>query len=61
MWGYLPLGTEEDASYVVDTTLPDPPFRLFLIGSGGLEIPRELENMVLIRGGLSYPGTFSLL
>jgi hypothetical protein len=56
VWGYLPLGAEDDASYVVDTTLADPPFRLFLIGSGYLEIPHELKNIVLIRDGLSYPG-----
>ncbi|KAJ7031326.1 hypothetical protein C8F04DRAFT_960524 [Mycena alexandri] len=61
VWGYLPLGTEDDASYVVDTTLPDPPFRLFLVGSGWLEIPRELENMVLIRAGLSYPDFYALM
>ncbi|KAJ6513047.1 hypothetical protein C8R45DRAFT_812313 [Mycena sanguinolenta] len=61
VWGYLPLGTEEDASYVVDTTLPDPPFRLFLIGSGWLEIPQELKNMVLVRDGLSYPDFYQLM
>ncbi|KAJ7364252.1 hypothetical protein DFH08DRAFT_681115 [Mycena albidolilacea] len=60
-WGYLPLGTEDDASYAVDTTLPDPPFRLFLIGSGWLDIPQELKNMVLIRAGLSYPEFYKLM
>jgi hypothetical protein len=61
VWGYLPLGAEDDASYVVDSALTDPPFRLFLVGSGKLEIPHELKNIVLIRDRLSYPGAFHLL
>lgn len=61
MWGYLPLGAEDDASYIFDTTLPDPPFRLFLIGSGSLEIPQELKKMVLIRDDLNYAGAFHIL
>ncbi|KAJ7773484.1 hypothetical protein B0H16DRAFT_1304851 [Mycena metata] len=61
VWGYLPLGPEEDASYVVNTSLPDPPFRLFLVGSGWLQIPHELENIVLIRAGLSYPDFYALM
>ncbi|KAJ7261791.1 hypothetical protein B0H12DRAFT_1013318 [Mycena haematopus] len=61
VWGYLPLEPEKNASYVVDTTLPDPPFRLFLIGSGSLEIPPELKNIVLIRDGLSYPDFYKLM
>ncbi|KAJ7678990.1 hypothetical protein DFH06DRAFT_975066 [Mycena polygramma] len=61
VWGYLPLGSEDDAFYVVDTTLPDPPFRLFLIGSGYLEIPHEFKDVVLIRDGLSYPDFYALM
>ncbi|KAJ7928860.1 hypothetical protein B0H13DRAFT_2544704 [Mycena leptocephala] len=61
VWGYLPLGTEDGASYVADTTLADPPFRLFLVGSGQLEIPHELKNMVLIRVGLDYPEFYALM
>ncbi|KAJ7170873.1 hypothetical protein C8R43DRAFT_875713 [Mycena crocata] len=60
VWGYLPLADEE-SSYVVDTSLTDPPFRLFLIGSGYLEIPHALQNMVLIRDGLSYPDFYTLM
>lgn len=60
VWGYLPLAAE-DASYIVDPTLVDPPFRLFLIGSGYLEIPHELDNIVLIRDGLNYSGAFQIL
>ncbi|KAJ7678981.1 hypothetical protein DFH06DRAFT_975171 [Mycena polygramma] len=61
VWGYLPLGSKDDSYYAVDTTLPDPPFRLFLIGSGYLEIPRELKDVVLIRKGLSYPDFYALM
>ncbi|KAJ7761986.1 hypothetical protein DFH07DRAFT_739565 [Mycena maculata] len=60
LWGYLPLASE-DASYVVDTTLADPPFRLFLIGSGHLEIPNELENIILVRDGLNYAEFYALM
>ncbi|KAJ6458883.1 hypothetical protein DFH09DRAFT_1231861 [Mycena vulgaris] len=60
VWGYLPLAAE-DAAYVVDTTLPDPPFRLFLVGSGWLEIPHELQNLVLIRAGLNYSDFYTLM
>ncbi|KAJ7077126.1 hypothetical protein B0H15DRAFT_862438 [Mycena belliarum] len=60
VWGYLPLVTE-DAAYVVDTTRPDPPFQLFLIGSGYLEIPHELQNMVIIREGLNYSDFYTLI
>ncbi|KAF8206217.1 hypothetical protein K438DRAFT_1816815, partial [Mycena galopus ATCC 62051] len=52
VWGYLPLGAENDASYVVDTTLLDPRW---------LEIPQELKNIVLIRNGLSYPDFYKLM
>ncbi|KAJ7849783.1 hypothetical protein B0H13DRAFT_1644880 [Mycena leptocephala] len=61
VWGYLPLGAEDGASYVADTTLADPPFRLFLVGSGQLDIPHELKNMVLIRVGLDYPEFYALM
>jgi len=62
VWGYLPLAEEDpDASYAVDTTLADPPFRLFLVGSGYLEIPHELKNMVLIRAGLNYSDFYALM
>ncbi|KAJ7859134.1 hypothetical protein B0H14DRAFT_3630747 [Mycena olivaceomarginata] len=61
VWGYLSLGAEDDASYIFDTTLPDPSFRLFLIGSGSLEIPQELKNMVLIRDDLNYPEFYNLM
>ncbi|KAJ7476079.1 hypothetical protein FB451DRAFT_1034412 [Mycena latifolia] len=60
IWGYLPLAAE-DGAYEVDTSLADPPFRLFLVGSGYLEIPHELQNMVLIRAGLNYSDFYTLM
>ncbi|KAJ7247133.1 hypothetical protein B0H12DRAFT_1020834 [Mycena haematopus] len=61
VWGYLPLD-EENATYAADPTLAQPPFRLFLIGSGTpIEIPRELENIVLIRSRLPYPEFYALM
>ncbi|KAJ7067131.1 hypothetical protein C8F01DRAFT_980679 [Mycena amicta] len=60
LWGYLPL-RENNVAYVVDTSLPDPPFRLFLIGSGYIEIPPELENLVVVRNGLNYPDFYNLM
>ncbi|KAJ7236810.1 hypothetical protein C8J57DRAFT_1087981 [Mycena rebaudengoi] len=59
-WGYLPLATH-DASYIADITLPDPPFRLFLVGSGHLQIPHELQNVVVIHDGLNYPEYYELM
>ncbi|KAJ7455257.1 hypothetical protein B0H11DRAFT_2067394 [Mycena galericulata] len=59
-WGYLPLAAD-DASYIVDTSLADPPFRLFLVGSGYLEIPHELENIIFIRNGLNYSDFYALM
>lgn len=54
-WGYLPIGDQE--SFIPDSSLPDPPFRLFALGSGAkLDIPKELENIVEIQTDLSYSG-----
>ncbi|KAJ7266142.1 hypothetical protein C8J57DRAFT_1511074 [Mycena rebaudengoi] len=62
VWGYLPLDVGENATYVPDTTLSQPPFRLFLIGSGTpIEIPQELENLVLIRSRLPYSDFYALM
>ncbi|KAF7312498.1 hypothetical protein MIND_00263500 [Mycena indigotica] len=60
VWGYLSRQTQ-DVAYRVDESLPDPPFRLFLIGSGYIEIPPELENLVVVRDGLSYPEFYALM
>ncbi|KAJ7210240.1 hypothetical protein C8J57DRAFT_1098272 [Mycena rebaudengoi] len=62
VWGYLPLDVGENATYVPDTALSQPPFRLFLIGSGTpIEIPQELENIVLIRSRLPYSDFYALM
>ncbi|KAJ7227367.1 hypothetical protein GGX14DRAFT_347996 [Mycena pura] len=60
VWGYNPLSAEH-VSYTVDTSLPDLPFRLFLIGSGYIEIPSELANIVVIRDKLSYPEFYKVM
>ncbi|KAJ7126792.1 hypothetical protein C8R44DRAFT_617561 [Mycena epipterygia] len=60
VWGYLPLAAE-DAPYIADPALADPPFRLFLVGSGYLKIPHELENIVIIRDGLNYTEFYALM
>ncbi|KAF7345367.1 putative eukaryotic translation initiation factor 5 [Mycena venus] len=60
-WGYLPLAGE-NATYVVDATLADPPFRLFLIGSGKpIEVPHELENIVSTHSRLNYDEFYALM
>ncbi|KAJ6546927.1 hypothetical protein B0H19DRAFT_954108 [Mycena capillaripes] len=60
VWGYLPQEVE-NASYVVDTSLEDPPFRLFIVGSGDLNIPRELQNLIIVRKGLNYSDFYALM
>ncbi|KAK7033284.1 F-actin-capping protein subunit beta [Favolaschia claudopus] len=61
-WGYTPLVEDsQEPVYVVDTTLPDPPFRLLLVGSGWLQVPHELKNIVIIRDGLGYPDFYELM
>ncbi|KAG6902845.1 hypothetical protein C0995_010730 [Termitomyces sp. Mi166 len=46
-WGYQPLGDHE--SFVVDTSLSTPAFQLFTLGSGSLDVPVELRNVVQVR------------
>lgn len=54
-WGYQPIGDQE--SFIPDTSLPDPPFQLFAIGSGNkLDIPKELNNVVEVQIDLGYSG-----
>lgn len=56
VWGYLPLLSTPGASYEPDHSLRSPPFRLFLLGSGWLEIPVELKNIVTMHVDLNYTG-----
>jgi len=51
-WGYLPLG--DGPSYIPDSSLVDPPFKLHLVGSGSLDLPPELKNVVVFHVDLSY-------
>jgi len=51
-WGYLPLG--DGTSFVADAGLVDPPLTLTLVGSGSIEIPPELKNIIHTRVGLNY-------
>ncbi|KAJ7691577.1 hypothetical protein B0H17DRAFT_934873 [Mycena rosella] len=60
VWGYLPQ-TVDSAPYAVDTTLRDPPFRLFIIGSGELTVPQELKNIVSLHMGLNYTDFYALM
>jgi hypothetical protein len=53
VWGYLPL--EGRSSYVPDPG-SDSPLRVYLAGSGWLNIPTELSNIVTIHTGLNYSG-----
>ncbi|KAF8071768.1 hypothetical protein FPV67DRAFT_1560545 [Lyophyllum atratum] len=58
-WGYQALGDE--LSFVEDTSLDAPPFQLFALGSGHLEVPVELKNVVQIKTGLTYPEFYDLM
>ncbi|KAK0469566.1 uncharacterized protein EV420DRAFT_1633985 [Desarmillaria tabescens] len=59
-WGYLPL-RDAGASYEPDPSLRSPPFRLFLLGSGWLEIPDELKNIVTMHVDLNYTDFYTLM
>lgn len=59
-WGYLPLG--DQSSFIADESLPDPPFRLYLVGSGhGLVPPVELKNIVSLHVGLEYNDYYTFM
>ncbi|KAL0955052.1 hypothetical protein HGRIS_003970 [Hohenbuehelia grisea] len=58
VWGYLPLG--DQPSYSVDPQSRSP-FHLFLIGSGWLEIPTELKNIVSMHVDLTYNQFYKMM
>jgi hypothetical protein len=58
-WGYLPLSGR--AAYEVDTSLTRPPFKLHLLGSGSLDIPPVLANIVLKKQELNYTEYYSYM
>ncbi|KAF9031612.1 hypothetical protein BJ165DRAFT_1518719 [Panaeolus papilionaceus] len=59
VWGYLPRAQGQDR-YVVDPKEKDP-FYLYLLGSGGIDIPKELEDMVIVKKDLSYGEFYRLM
>lgn len=44
-------------AYEVDEEQESSAFHLYLLGSGSLEIPEELQNVISIHTGLEYLGT----
>jgi hypothetical protein len=58
-WGYLPLG--DQPSFVANENLPDPPFRLYILGSGDLDFPVELKNVVSLQAGLEYNDYYTFM
>jgi hypothetical protein len=59
LWGYLPLG--DRPSFIPDQSLSDPPFRLHLAGTGNLNVPPELQEVVVIHSGLDYNQYYTLM
>ncbi|KAL0955048.1 hypothetical protein HGRIS_003966 [Hohenbuehelia grisea] len=57
-WGYLPLG--DGTAYSVNTT-SKAPFHLFLIGSGHIEVPSELKDVVSVHVGLDYNQFYEMM
>lgn len=50
-WGYLPLSSAEGAAYQPDPDSIESPFILHLVGSGWMDIPKILENVVQLHRG----------
>ncbi|PPQ68814.1 hypothetical protein CVT24_007699 [Panaeolus cyanescens] len=59
VWGYLPL-KPGDQKYIVDPSESNP-FNLYLLGSGGIDIPKELEDVVRVARDLSYSEFYRLM
>jgi hypothetical protein len=59
MWGYLPLNGQ--SKYIQDNSLSDHPFRLHLAGTGNLDIPPELEEVIVLHTGLNYSDFYNLM
>lgn len=59
IWGYHPRG--DHPSFVPNHESLDPPFELALVGSGSLEVPEELINVVSVHRGLDYADFYSLI
>ncbi|KAK7055565.1 putative eukaryotic translation initiation factor 5 [Favolaschia claudopus] len=62
VWGYLPLDRTANSTYLADPDLSEPPFQLFLVGSGTpIEVPHELQNIVHTRSRLKYTEFYALM
>ncbi|WWC67964.1 uncharacterized protein I206_101883 [Kwoniella pini CBS 10737] len=64
-WGYLPLSSEPNATYIPANDHQKPPVTLHFIGSINpkvqLEIPESMRDMVNIHADLSYSDFYRLL
>lgn len=58
-WGYLPL--DGGPSFVPDSSIMEPPFKLHLVGSGSLDLPPELKNIVFLHTELDYDQYYDLM
>jgi hypothetical protein len=58
-WGYHPLGN--GSSFIPDTSLVDPPFKLQLVGHGWVDIPPELKNVVAFHVNLNYTEYYDVM
>jgi len=39
----------------------DPPFKLYLVGSGSLDLPSELKNVVVLHVNLNYREYYDIM
>ncbi|KDQ54542.1 hypothetical protein JAAARDRAFT_38216 [Jaapia argillacea MUCL 33604] len=60
VWGYLPLSAGQTA-YEPDLELDSWPFNLNIVGTGYMEIPPILANVVRVRTELPYPEYYALM
>jgi len=58
-WGYRPLG--HGPSFIPDTSLVDPPFKLHLVGSGWIDLPPQLKNVVQFHVSLNYSQYYDVM
>lgn len=58
-WGYLPLYNEP--SFVPKAGSIYPPFKLHLVGSGLMDLPLELKNVVIFHVQLDYNQYYDIM
>jgi len=59
LWGYLPLG--DGPTFIPDNDTTNSPFQLHLVGSGWIQIPPELKEVVKIHTGRNYAEFYDLM